>query len=438
MTSKLVFFHQIEMLLSQFENLCLNNFGRHMLVRYLERSDIDNIGLVSKTCYTKFYGNNEFWQRLLFIAHGLTQTCLNPRRRFYGYLSRVYGIGNNEFRQLNVNYPVKTLTPIGYGLKNIECGIFHTAYLSFTGDLFISGRNGSGELGLGFKSISEAATFVMKNVVKVKCGVYYTLILDTNRDLFFTGDITFMLATTRPGKVLSNVVDFDIMSDPMRFYAITDDEVYFSPVHSNWSQWNSNIEFFRNHGGLSLLKSLTYNNLDFKSKITQVTGLKQGMILTNSRDLYYIDFPKSKHVAQNVSFFGSLSETSAGSVNYIYWVDVKGKLNLIDTTEILSQKLQYFDKSKQTFELGSRIVKMKNANHDSIFILTSNRELFIVGHLNPFELSNWKTFVHNHVSDFSLRPIKLFGNVSDFSCCMRKLCVILYSDLQPHFNNISY
>ena len=47
-------------------------------------------------------------------------------------------IGLNTFRQLNVTYKVDALTPIGYRIKNIECVVFHTAYISFPGDLLMS------------------------------------------------------------------------------------------------------------------------------------------------------------------------------------------------------------------------------------------------------------------------------------------------------------
>lgn len=75
-----------------------------------------------------------------------------------GYIDtqgNVYTTGSNEYGELGINKPEKIATPtlinFNQKVKKIECGVFYTLLLSQRGQVFGMGNNKYGQLGIGHK-----------------------------------------------------------------------------------------------------------------------------------------------------------------------------------------------------------------------------------------------------------------------------------------------
>merc|ERR1712154_168861 len=83
-------------------------------------------------------------------------------------------------------------------------GLYHSLFLDFNGNLFCSGSNNEGQLGLGFdKKLKDAVnerndiqqiTFFSSNNIKIRdiaCGWYHNLAIDTNQNVYSWGENIF-------------------------------------------------------------------------------------------------------------------------------------------------------------------------------------------------------------------------------------------------------
>lgn len=98
----------------------------------------------------------------------------------------VLAYGFNEDGQLGLGDRVSRKTPVvvdffgdGSGVVSISCGSYHTAALMADGSLYVTGKNGNGQLGLGDTDFRHRFTKVTSidnaRVLNVSCGSYHTL-----------------------------------------------------------------------------------------------------------------------------------------------------------------------------------------------------------------------------------------------------------------------
>jgi len=115
---------------------------------------------------------------------------------------QVYTCGNNQYGQLGRPDNIGTQTPnpifkiinpnVGK-VKQISCGGAHTAILLTNGDVYTCGNNDSGQLGRikdGIYPINPEFKIIDSNVGKVKqisCGLYHTAILLNNGQVYTCG-----------------------------------------------------------------------------------------------------------------------------------------------------------------------------------------------------------------------------------------------------------
>jgi alpha-tubulin suppressor-like RCC1 family protein len=73
------------------------------------------------------------------------------------------------------------------GVKAISAGQQFAMILKDNGDLYGTGDNSDGQLGLGDYVNRNTPTFVEANIASIDCGTFYTMAIDTDGDLWATG-----------------------------------------------------------------------------------------------------------------------------------------------------------------------------------------------------------------------------------------------------------
>ncbi len=107
-------------------------------------------------------------------------------------------MGTND--QVDHNLP--TLVPFNSDVVvDIACGVLHTAVLTQTGDVYLSGSNRRGQVGNGqisdpftsfsMNSIIGASASAAKTVAAIAAGSYHTMALTINGAVWCWGDASF-------------------------------------------------------------------------------------------------------------------------------------------------------------------------------------------------------------------------------------------------------
>ena len=135
-------------------------------------------------------------QCIVQIATGRAHTVAIDVRR------EVYGWGKSESGALGVRVACQHLpSAISLGLGDndqvvqVDCGMEHTAYLTADGDVFTCGEGEYGQLGLGYISLKEFRPIKLKfksieqgdYVTKIACGAFHTCFLTRFKQVYATG-----------------------------------------------------------------------------------------------------------------------------------------------------------------------------------------------------------------------------------------------------------
>jgi len=105
---------------------------------------------------------------------------------------KVYAWGNNQYNQLGLSDSAKvptlvnTLPPI----KQISLGTYHTLFLDYDGNVWSSGLNSQGQLGIGNTNTPSIPTKIplLANVKYINAGAYSSYAILNNGDLYSFGD----------------------------------------------------------------------------------------------------------------------------------------------------------------------------------------------------------------------------------------------------------
>lgn len=102
---------------------------------------------------------------------------------FHSFLmtdNHAYSIGGNRYYQLGLahNNDINQLEKINLSnIIQISAGLSHSMFLCKNGDLYGSGKNSNGQLGLGNFDPCHKLTKVMSNVMMVRTGESFTIVL---------------------------------------------------------------------------------------------------------------------------------------------------------------------------------------------------------------------------------------------------------------------
>lgn len=102
--------------------------------------------------------------------------------------------GNNSDGQLGLGtdkkkYYVPKKLPFT-NITHADCGFYHTVFVTSDNNLYVTGSNKFGQLGLGFGYIDGTNVFVetrISEVVSVGCGMYHTIVLTKFGELYSSG-----------------------------------------------------------------------------------------------------------------------------------------------------------------------------------------------------------------------------------------------------------
>nr|XP_037877449.1 X-linked retinitis pigmentosa GTPase regulator-like [Bombyx mori] len=130
-------------------------------------------------------------QRTMFVACGRAHTV------FVTETNAIYTVGCNDEGQLGTGDMEHSTVPQSVELeepivvKQISAGSNHTACQTEDGRVFMCGSNSEGQLGLGEDSRS-AVRFTelkfMEKIAFIECGYYHTVFITTKGAVFVTGD----------------------------------------------------------------------------------------------------------------------------------------------------------------------------------------------------------------------------------------------------------
>jgi len=126
--------------------------------------------------------------------------CGNLHTIFLMTTGEIYGTGLNSDGQLGLgnttnqsSLQLVTTVPAGRTPQNISCGLFHTGVLMTNGEIYLAGRNTDGQIGLGSTSARVTSLTIMSTVPATKivsavaCGGTHTILLMTTGELYGVG-----------------------------------------------------------------------------------------------------------------------------------------------------------------------------------------------------------------------------------------------------------
>ncbi|XP_023940271.2 probable E3 ubiquitin-protein ligase HERC3 [Bicyclus anynana] len=129
--------------------------------------------------------------RAMFVACGRAHTV------FVTDTSAVYSVGCNDEGQLGTgdmehqSVPQFVELDVDQNIKQVSAGSNHTALLTEDGRVFVCGSNSEGQLGLG-EAARSCVTFTelkfVEKIAFVECGYYHTVFITAGGAVFVTGD----------------------------------------------------------------------------------------------------------------------------------------------------------------------------------------------------------------------------------------------------------
>lgn len=133
--------------------------------------------------------------RALQIATGYLHTVV------LGSDGNVYVTGNNDAGQLGLgdttnrsSFTKVTTLPEGVTASKVSCGFSHTAILGSDGNVYVAGDNDYGQLGLGYADSTDVTSFTKVTTLpysgfakNVECGFYQTGVVCQDEVLYMTG-----------------------------------------------------------------------------------------------------------------------------------------------------------------------------------------------------------------------------------------------------------
>jgi alpha-tubulin suppressor-like RCC1 family protein len=135
------------------------------------------------------------------IEGNIKQICCGGRHTFILMENNdIYACGYNEYGQLGLGdithiniFEKVNIDGIEGNVKQIECGFLCTFVLMENNDIYASGSNSSGQLGLSdivdrFKFEKVNIDDVEDNIKEISCGLQHTFILMENNDIYACGN----------------------------------------------------------------------------------------------------------------------------------------------------------------------------------------------------------------------------------------------------------
>lgn len=113
--------------------------------------------------------------------------------KLFGFGSNIQGqLGNIPLKNTNSNtfLDYKSYEPIfiSDNVRDISTGDYHSSYLDNNGNLYVSGNNGNGQLGLGHEKAIYNFTLSLTDVKKIYSGSFQNFAIKKDNTLWITGN----------------------------------------------------------------------------------------------------------------------------------------------------------------------------------------------------------------------------------------------------------
>lgn len=147
--------------------------------------DMDDILTLCKTSVTlsTICKNSQFWKNKIFtirpsalLDNLLVEELINIYKTIIksGYL---YTFGEDNLRLGNIVYqPVPTKVFSRSDIIQVACGLYHTAALTASGNVYMFGKNNFGQLDLGDLNERDIPTLIfnLTDIRQISCGDNFT------------------------------------------------------------------------------------------------------------------------------------------------------------------------------------------------------------------------------------------------------------------------
>lgn len=165
--------------------------GSSMYITYLNNNGelfakgIDIFGFKNDRNFVKIDDN------VSKIEGGEYHVLYLKNNQLFGFGSNIQGqLGNIDFKNLKNFLDYKTYKPIliSDDVVNFSVGDYHSSYLNSKNELYVSGNNGNGQLGLGHEKAVYEFTLSLSDVKKVYSGPFQIFAIKNDDTLWITGN----------------------------------------------------------------------------------------------------------------------------------------------------------------------------------------------------------------------------------------------------------
>jgi len=253
-----------------------------------------NLCLSNKYLNSTICDDEKYWKLRYHQDYGDPSYQPSLWRQLYmqKYKSKnIFVMGNNKYGQLGITNGDNYDTPIELNIKAIKvsCGYYHTAVIDDENNLWVTGLNNKGQLGLG--DFTNRSTFYRVpdiNVLDVACGKHHTLIIDINKNVLGFG-------SNEHGQL--GPVKADIISQPIKITEMKGFQVACGGEHSALINDDDVLYMFGSNSdgqlGVEKLKGniLYHPEVPYAGQVscgeahTIFTDLSSGIIYTFGRNL---------------------------------------------------------------------------------------------------------------------------------------------------------
>lgn len=166
--------------------------GSTLFISYL---DLDNNLYAKGISLFGFLNNDEFYK----VDNNVESLSGGEYHLIYNKGSKLFGLGSNFQGQLGINTISKNAKTfldnkiskpilLADNVIKFSTGDYHSCYIDSQNNLFVTGNNGNGQLGLGNEILVNKWTKVLDDVKNIYSGSYQNLAIKNDNTLWISGN----------------------------------------------------------------------------------------------------------------------------------------------------------------------------------------------------------------------------------------------------------
>jgi alpha-tubulin suppressor-like RCC1 family protein len=240
---------------------------------YIHKNTAYVYGINFELMYGHLLNNQVSLKNVINVAVGYSHSI------FLLNTCNVYACGNNLYGQLGTGNNLKCFSPellkgANSNIFDISCGLYHSMLLNYNNNVFSTGRNDYGQLGINNNTNINTMQFVIDNVTSVKCGQYHTVFLTVNGNVYSCGLNNYgqlginnttscklptqVVSLTGSGKITDTVAIDKIQCGKNHTLFLGINSILYGTGNNNNNQLGTNVNIMQ----YSLKPIITYNKLE--------------------------------------------------------------------------------------------------------------------------------------------------------------------------------